>query len=296
MTNSIVSKIGVHCIGPRRDGFRPFLETINAAGRKLPLVKCRDDFGAAFEARQFWPDVITIGAFTDCDGFPFNFDRFADRARKNPHIQYWEVLNEINGEWQRQADLYLSLAPRFEAEGWRLCMFNCADGTPDYTNSAAHTAIAQAARALAPRGHILGLHGYGYNLTHNLLRYRRLHDYLASVGAAIPIAMTEYGPSEGSFVGDAPLISWCSDIDQHLMIDDYLIGTALWTLGGGGWQAVNWQSALPEMGAYIAAVKPIAPPPPAPTDYRITLTPPTGRPIVIDVPHGTTIDIDEVTP
>jgi len=288
-----ISKIGIHCVGPRRDGFRPFLQTIKDAGRKLSLVKCRDDFGAAFEAREFWPDVITIGAFADFDGFPFNFDKFAARARKNPHIQYWEVLNEINGEWQRQTDLYLSLADRFEAEGWRLCMFNCADGTPEFYDSVAYRAIAQAAQALAPRGHILGLHGYGYNRDTNLLRYRHLHDYLVSVTAPIDVAMTEYGPSEGSYIGDAPLLSWCADIDQELMRDDYLLGTALWTLGGGGWGAVNYQTALPKLGQYIATIPPVIVTPPV-NDYRITLTPPEGRPIVIDVPAETMIEIAEV--
>ena len=92
----VVSKIGIHCIGPRRTGYGDFLKTIKAAGRKVCVVKCRDDFGAAHEAKQYWPDVLTVGAFTQFDGLNFDYAKFVSLAKRNPWIDYWEVLNEIN--------------------------------------------------------------------------------------------------------------------------------------------------------------------------------------------------------
>ena len=75
-TNLVVSKCGLHSINTSHPGYGTLLQTVNAAGRKLSLVKCRDNFGPAFEAAQLWPDVLTIGAQTAYDGFPFDYAKF----------------------------------------------------------------------------------------------------------------------------------------------------------------------------------------------------------------------------
>src|SRR5512135_2122469 len=100
---TVVSKIGVHCIGAKRDGYGAFLANLNAAGRQLSLVKVRDDFGAIYEPLTLWPDLITIGAKTDWDDADYNVDtayaRITDAHRLNPKIKYWEYFNERNGEY-----------------------------------------------------------------------------------------------------------------------------------------------------------------------------------------------------
>ena len=66
-SNLVVSKCGLHSINDKHPGYGALLQTVNAAGRKLAVVKCRDNYGPAFEAKQLWPDVLTIGAQTTYD-------------------------------------------------------------------------------------------------------------------------------------------------------------------------------------------------------------------------------------
>jgi hypothetical protein len=97
--------------------------------------------------------------------------------------------------------------------------------------------------------------------------------YLHEHDAGCQIAITEAGPDEGNFIGVEPFVEWCRIYDAELMRDPDVIGCALWTLGGGGWGAVNWQDALwnpkksySPLGDYIATVEPSVPPiePPMP--------------------------------
>jgi len=256
--STVVSKLGIHSIGPRNTGVHDLFDRLEAAGRQIAIVKCRDDMGVANLAASHWPQAITIGAFTDYDG-ALNFDEddwsdFRERARRNPSIRYWELLNEIDGEWITQADLYIRLMPRFEDEGWRLVMFNCATGTPHYPRDDGGVAYAQIARACAAGqagGHIVGVHGYGFDRANELLRHRSLARYLIEQGARTKIALTEFGPWEGTFEGTADFMGWCTSIDPALMQDEDMIGGALWTLGGG-W--ADYTPAMPALTEYLATV------------------------------------------
>lgn len=300
-----ISKLGVHSVGSKQTGYGEFLKTINAAGRRLSLVKCRDSFGAAFEAKQMWPDLLTIGAMTSWDdsGYDENqaFNKIMAVAEKNKHITHWEFFNERNGDWNLQADLYHKLMPMLERVGLKLCAFNCATGTPQYPQldgGVAYSAIASVARRASQGGHLIGLHGYGNDKKNQLLRYRDLHDYLVAHGAACDFALTEFGPEEAWFPGVPLFMNWCVDIDQDLMKDHYLVGAALWTLGGAGWQAVNFEKALHDftdseqvyLDEYIAKINSI-PVPPEPDIQLVTLTPPTGEPVQMTVPKGWTVKV-----
>jgi len=302
-----ISKLGVHSVGSKQDGYGEFLKTISDAGRRLPLVKCRDSFGAAFEAKKLWPDLLTIGAMTDWDDSGYDevqaFNKIMLAAGRNQHITHWEYLNERNGDWALQADLYLKLMPMLERSGLKLCAFNCATGTPPYPyedSGAAYSAIESVARRAAQGGHLVGLHGYGRDKTDHLLRYRDLHNYLVAHGAACDFALTEYGPEEGWFQGVPVFMDWCIDIDQELMKDHYLVGAALYTLGGGGWQGVNFEKALHDfkdssvmyLDEYIATVNQVVVPP-EPDIQLVTLTPPTGEPVQITVPKGWTVKVSQ---
>lgn len=301
---SVVSKIGIHCIGPRRTGYGAALQTIQAAGRRLAVVKCRDDFGAAYEAKQYWPDVLTVGAFTQFDGLPFDYAQFVMRAKQNPWIDYWEVLNEIDGQYADQANLYISLLPRMAADGLRLAMFSCASGTPPFPHEdggAAYAEIARACKYAVDNNYdaLLCVHEY-ISDGGTIGRYRALRDYLSQRGALLPIVVSEWGYE--THPGDAQLLAAVSANDPLYMADDGLKGCATWTLGGGGWAASNYEKALPQLAQYIATVSPVPTPPPpppisvatfeispAPEEYEVIYNTNLGDQVIITVPPDTNV-------
>lgn len=266
--NQVVSKVAIHCQGPARNGYGDFLKKINAAGRRLPFVKVRDDFGAVDEALGLWPDMSTIGAVTEWDGADYNvdlaFDRITTASLNNPKIKYWEYFNERNGDYAQQADLSVDLMTRLKPLGIGLCIFNCASGTPPYPDEDGGEAYEQIARAckFAIENQckvILGLHEYESS-GGTIGRFKPLADYLESHGALIPIAITEYGFE--THPGDTKFMSAIKANDPIYMADDRVLGCAAFTLGGGGWSGSNYQTALPALGDYVASVPPFTPPPP----------------------------------
>lgn len=267
----VVSKVGVHCCGPNRNGYGPFLQRIAEADRRIALVKCRDNFGAVDEPLALWPDVMTIGAMTEWDDADYNvktaYNRILKAAYKNPGIECWEYFNERDGDYARQADLYIALLPMLREHGVGLCMFNCASGTPQYPNidEAPYHEIARACAVARLNGYnaILGLHEYD-TPSDTIGRYKVLADYLAAHGALLPIAITEYGWETNE--SDARYLQFVRDNDPVYMADDRVIGCALWTLGGGGWGGSNYQQMLPQLGEYIATAQsvPFEPPEPDP--------------------------------
>jgi len=256
----VVSKVGIHSVGPRRKGYGDFLKRINDAGRMLGVVKCRDDFGAAYEAKQLWPHVLTVGAFTQFDDLNVNLDAFVKRAKQNPWIDYWEVYNENNGEWAYQANTYIDkILPRFRAEGLRLAMFSCASGTPPLPHEdggAAYAEIARACRYAINGGFdtVLCLHEY-VSEGGTIGRYTALRDYLLSHGAMLPLVISEWGFETNP--GTAQMMAAINAYDLTYMVDEWVEGCATWTLGGGGWGQSNYEAALPVMANYIATVPPI---------------------------------------
>ena len=272
MSDVIVSKAGIHCVGDKRNGYGAFLQTIHAAGRRLSLVKCRDNFGAIDEPLALWPETITIGAMTVWDDADYNVDtaynRIVQAAALNPKVKYWEYFNERNGDWPQQADLYMALMPRLAQAGIGLCMFNCASGTPQYPyiDPIPYSEIARACRAalLSSYDVILGVHEY-QSEGGTIGRFATLANYLEARSALLPIAVTEYGFE--THPGDAAFMAMIRANDPIYMSDSRVIGCATWTLGGGGWGDSNFQTALPQLGEYIAAVAAVSPPPAAEWDF-----------------------------
>lgn len=281
--SAIVSKLGIHCNGPRRSGYGEFLRTIAAAGRQLAIVKVRDDFGGIDEPLNYWPNVLTIGAQTPHDRLPFDWYKFLEQVQRNPRIQYWEVLNEDDSSvtYAAKADLYIQLMPLFAERNIGLVVFNCGSGNPPYyyeDGGQAYQAILRVALAAQAGKHdvLMGVHGYGYDLPNCLLRYRDLAAYLRSHNALLPFVLTEFADEPAGFRGVGQFMAWCQVIDAELMRDDYLLGAALWTLGGGWndyspalWNARYETSAL---GDYIATVEAPAPPPP-PIEHVLDVKP-----------------------
>ncbi len=135
-------------------------------------------------------------------------------------------------------------------------------------------AIARACRRAKAHGnHILCLHEYAWDGLLNdswgngvVGRYEAIYDYLLSVDAAIPVALTECGQNGGGgFVGTAQFVRDVELCDVRWMKKPYLLGVAMWTLGR--WSGANFQTALTALGQYIIAhptpePDPIDPPPP----------------------------------
>lgn len=267
MTYQVFSLLGIHSNGPRHTGLGQFYDTIKAAGRMAAVVDCHDDYGAGFEANQKWPgEVLTIG---DIESFKDSFDIniLRKKAAQNPHIRYWQIYNEINGDWVGQTDRTINIMNEYGHE-FKFVIYNCSDGTPQYPeiDPVPYAQVARACAVAKAGGHMLGLHEYGaIGQTDHIFRYRRLAEYLRAHNALCPIVITEAGPSEGDYVGDTAFVNWCKAYDAGLMQDrEYIKGAALWTTGGGGWSAINFQTALPALANYIATVQPSAPPPPDP--------------------------------
>lgn len=137
-------------------------------------------------------------------------------------------------------------------------------------------AIARACRRAKAHGnHILCLHEYAWDGLLNdswgngvVGRYEAIYDYLVSVDAAIPIALTECGQNGGGgFVGTAQFVRDVELCDVRWMTKPWLLGVAMWTLGR--WSNANFQDALPTLAQYIIShptpePDPIDPPPPDP--------------------------------
>lgn len=263
MTYQIVSKLGLHNLGSKHNGTGQFFTTIKAAGRQLAGVDNHDDYGLGFEAAQYWPGVLNIGDLTEFEG-AFDINLLRQHAKLNPHITHWQVYNEISGDWQGQADRLINIMQTYGNE-FKFVIFNCANGTPPYPSEDGGVAYSNIARACAVAkagGHMMAVHEYGNVWDGNtLLRYRKLADYLRDHNALCPIVITEASIDESTFPGVDRFMAWCKRYDAELMKDDYIVGAALWTLGGG-W--CDFHPALPALGQYIATVQPSAPPPPDP--------------------------------
>ncbi len=266
----IVSKIGVCNVGSSRNGYRAFLQTIKDAGRRISVVVCYDDFGAAFEAKEFWPETLTVGMLTNTD-FGFDYNAFKLKTQQNPWVDYWAVYNEIGGQspaaYARQADSYISLLPRMAADGIRLAMFSLASGTPPTVaedGGACYAEIARATKYAVDNNYDALLLAHEYVGAFG--RYQNLIDYLVPRGAMLPLVISEWG--DVTFHNTAQMIDMIRANDPLYMGREWVEGCANWTVGGGGWAGSNWSVAFPEVGQYIATVAPVVVDPPPDTEYE----------------------------
>lgn len=284
------NRIGVHVVVGPRNGFADFLQRCADAGKPVALVKCVDDYGAAYEARQRSPQTLTMGRKNDTPQYDLQgFDAYADPASphytppavfaqtifsvlkstwdQNPWIDVWEICNEWSWWWAWQADFYIAMmdiceqtTPPAGHPPYRIGLYGCSGGNPP---EAFWPEIARAcARARAHGDHMLSLHEYAWDgllqdeyTAHGddvVLRYRRLYAYLQQHNADCKLAITEVGQNGGGgFVGDSLFVSDFAWYDSQLRQDDYVVGCAAWTLGN--WSGANFQTALPSLADYIIA-------------------------------------------
>jgi hypothetical protein len=251
----------------------------------VALVKCVDDFEAAFKAKRVSDTTLTVGRvnavfpqrkvevdmqawepteFSPIPGTTYTtaqeaaqqyYDLVKPIWQLNPVVDVWETFNEFSWHWPWQADFYVALMDLAEADGYRLGLWSASAGNPpeEFYPDIARTCR----RAQAHGNHILCLHEYNLDgLLRDapksmVTRYRRLYQYLKQQDAVIPLAITEAGENAGGgFTGVNTFMQDFAWYDQQLSRDDYVIGCAAWTLGE--WSGANFQAALPALGDYMS--------------------------------------------
>jgi hypothetical protein len=279
------SKIGLHVVQGPRTSLDEFLGRCANAGHPVALVKCVDDFEAAFKAKKVSKKTVTVGrvnaafpsrrtmidlqAWEPPDYAPpqgTSYKTAQEAAQQyyalvkptwqlNPVIDVWETFNEFSWHWDWQADFYIAFMDLAEADGYRLGLWSSSAGNPPEEFYPALARTCQ--RAKAHGQHIMCLHEYNLdgllkNASSSMVtRYRRLYQFLAQQDAVIPLVISEAGENAGGgFAGIETFMQDFAWYDQQLSRDDYVIGCAAWTLGD--WNGANFQAALPALGDYIS--------------------------------------------
>jgi len=270
------SKVGVHTVIGSAIGYGAFIDETVACSRPVAIVKSVDDYGAAYEAKQHSTATITIGRQNTINGWDMQgldgwlggtaqaaantiYPYLKAKWQQNSQIDIWELCNEWNAHYDWQADYYIAMMDKAEADGYRVGLWSSSVGTPH--DSVYYDVNRACIRAKAHGNHILCLHEYALDgdpaLLQNapttlVLRYRTLYTYLSANGGAVPIAITECGQNGGyDFVGDALFIQDFTWYDTKLRENSYVIGCAAWTLGT--WAQANFETALPELADYICS-------------------------------------------
>ena len=288
------SKLGLHTISPN-NAF-PFVRDVTEAGGQIRLIKAVGNFGVLREIKSVSPRTVTIGRWPYVEAVDVfgNPGEGAERVlrqhmeawqHEKDVVDYWEVLNEVNPgntEGHRWlAQFYRAAIEIAESQGYRLALFSYSTGVPEWQDWAAIVETGIFARA-QQGGHILALHEYdwpylrlswggslpgqpAYDAERGILagRYRHLYrDFLIPRGEVIPLAITECGFDPGA-VGAKPSRDWQRQwlrelawYDSKLVEDDYVIGAAIFTLGGGAdFYTFDYETLLPDLRAYILQLK-----------------------------------------
>jgi len=204
-------------------------------------------------------------------------------------VDYWEVLNEVDPDstaghaWL--ADFFKAAMTIADANDYKLALCSYSMGVPEYWEweAIAETGVFAQAKAT---GHILSLHEYGWPLLSDMWgeplpiylgqdpqdpslpryadrgvlagRYRHLYrDILIPRDEVIPLAITEANvaitdPEERAEVFLDEMVWY----DDRLREDDYVLGMAIFTLGGmSGWDHFDYSSFLPDLATHIVSLK-----------------------------------------
>ncbi|MGC9398494.1 MAG: hypothetical protein ACP5HM_05090 [Anaerolineae bacterium] len=287
-----VSKLGLHTIKPN-NAF-PFVRSLAEAGATIALVKAFGGLGLLREIKSVSPATVTIGraAHTETVGTEGDPAARAQQVMaehisvwegERDFVDYWEVLNEPNPAGAEGhvwlARFHIAAMEIAEAHGYKLALFSYPTGVPEWNEWAAVMETGIFARAKAG-GHILALHEYDWpTLRDNFggsipgqpaydpdrgvlaVRYRHLYrDFLIPRGEVIPLAITECGLDMGVTGGEMDPYwerRWLKELawyDSKLVEDDYVLGAAIFTLGGdGGWRNFDYEHLLPQLREYLLA-------------------------------------------
>ena len=287
------SKLGPHTIGA--DGAVDFVQGVHQAGAHVALVKAVNEFGYLRQVKTHSPETVTIGRSTIQEwvnpaGDPATkasqlmAQHMPKWAFEKDVVDYWEVLNEndpptVEGHaWLAQ--FFKAAMPIAEANGYRLALFSYSVGVPKWDEWQAIVDTGVFARAKAG-GHILALHEYNWPVMNHRWgeamagqpayedrgvltgRYRHLYrDFLIPRDEVVPLAITECGLDPVLWQPGQPTNHWQERFvdemiwyDTRLREDDYVIGAAMFTLGGNwGWEIYDYEELLPDFHEYIVSL------------------------------------------
>jgi hypothetical protein len=199
-------------------------------------------------------------------------------------VDYWEVLNEpdppgvAGHRWL--GEFYAACMEIADEQGYKLAIFSYSVGVPEWEewDAIVETEVFRQAK---DGGHILSLHEYNWpyvdlgwgaplpgrpsGFDRGILtgRYRHLYeDFLIPRNQVVPLAITEAG-YDPSVVGQGwdddwkdRYVSEMAWYDEKLRQDEYVIGCALFTLGGvAQWQKWDYSELLPELAQHIISLK-----------------------------------------
>jgi uncharacterized protein YkwD len=263
-------KIGLHVILGNRSGFNDFLLTTANAGLPVPVVVAMDQ-NVWDDVQQHSPQTLVVFRDSLSSGQAVRFDPFnPDGTLRDPvevAQQYFDQVNpvwsinkanyygtpdELSGHWEWESAFYLALMEIAETHGYKLAL--------DFTDAAL---TQEATRAMLPtlqrakaNGHILILHEFS-NIeadvkTPQALRYRDWYESTLIPNNADPPLVVIAGEDGGiKHLDVGTLIDDVGWYNSEIEKDNYVIGAALWTLGGDS--SINISTVLPELADYISS-------------------------------------------
>jgi hypothetical protein len=287
------SKLGVHTVKPNNAA--GFVRGVHETGAHVALVKAVDDFGYIRLVKEASPETVTVGRWTGAQWVEASGDpaeKAAQIMEKHlPHwryekdvMDYWEVLNEVDPPtveghvWLAQ--FYMEAMDIADADGYKLAIFSYSVGVPKWHEWEAIVGTGVFAQAKA-NGHILALHEYSYPTMDRCWgepledqpaypdrgclsgRYRHLYrDFLIPRDEVVPLAITEGGLDPVLWQPGMPttwkerLVEEMAWFDDRLREDDYVIGIAIFTIGGAyGWEMYDYEELLPDFHDHIVSLK-----------------------------------------
>ena len=288
------SKLGLHTL--HSNNAVGFVQDVHDAGAHVALVKALGEFGYLRPVKEISPETVTVARWgkpqtVTPSGDPA--DKASDVMRKHmPHwkhekdvVDYWEVLNEndppsIEGHvWLAQ--FYIETMNIAEDNDYKLALFSYSTGVPMWCEWEAIVETGVFVRA-KEGGHILALHEYNWPVMNyrwgesledqppyedrGVLtgRYRYLYrDFLIPRDEVIPLAITECGLDPVLWQPGQPTNHWeeryveeMAWYDTKLREDDYVLGAAMFTIGGDwGWEDYDYEDLLPDFHDYIVSLK-----------------------------------------
>ena len=276
------SKLGLHTIRPN-NAVR-FVQEVHDGGAHVALMKAVDGFGYLRTVKEISPETVTVGRWSSDQSVNPANDPAAEAesvmAAHMPHweyegdvVDYWEVLNEPGyptiAEYVWLAEFYKAAMEIAEAHGYRLAIFSFSVGVPRWHDWEAIVETNVFAQAQAG-GHALALHEYNWPTSDMIWgeptedlppyedrgmltgRYRYLYrDFLIPRDEVVPLLITEAGldpvlrqPGQPTTWKEryVETMIWYDDV---LRADDYVVGAAMFTIGGiGQWQDYDYEELL----------------------------------------------------
>lgn len=288
------SKHGIHGILP--GATLGIMQQLLASGTRMATVKAVEGIGWLKDAKSIDPDVITVGRYmvgvdpSVSVEFPDLSGDLLKSARKimhsllpkwEPHrdyVDYWEVANELDPDTAEGhrclAEVMIYCMEIAESEGYHLGLFSYSLGVPEWSEMQAVVETGVFGKAKAG-GHMFSLHEYAYpmdrwygeplpglptypNRGPLACRYRWWYeDFLKPRDEVIPLFITEL-----NLLRDMPLVTpeaWIQQMawyDARMREDYYVVGSHLFTLGGGGsWANFEFTKMLPALVEHMVAIK-----------------------------------------